>query len=71
MGDTFRQELEQLLNRYSKENGSDSPDFILAQYLIDCLDVYDRAVRAREVWYGRISFNHEKEVLPIKVEEKE
>jgi len=33
----FRLEIEQAINRNSKENGSDTPDFILAQYLIDCL----------------------------------
>jgi hypothetical protein len=50
---TFHQELEALINTHSKENGSHTPDFILAQYLIGCLDSFDRATRAREEWYGR------------------
>lgn len=49
----FRQELEALLNRYSKENGSNTPDFMLADYLTESLEAFDRAVMAREKWYGR------------------
>ena len=52
-GNAFAQELEQLINRHSKENGSDTPDFLLAEYLRGCLDNFDRIVRAREHWYGR------------------
>lgn len=51
--DNFRKELERLLNCMSTENRSDTPDFILAQYITDCLEAYDRAVNRREVWYGR------------------
>lgn len=49
----FRAEVERLINRLSLEGGSDTPDFILAQYLADCLAAYDRAVCRREAWYGR------------------
>ena len=41
--DNFRAELTTLINRYSLENGSDTNDFILADYLADCLVAYDRA----------------------------
>ena len=50
---TFRQEIETAINRHSLENGSDTPDFVLAEYLIDCLAAFDRATVARERWYGR------------------
>ena len=46
----FREKLEELINRHSLENGSQTPDFILAEYLSGCLDVFDRAVRARAAW---------------------
>ena len=49
----FRVDLEHLINCQSVENGSDTPDFILADYLTDCLKAFDRAVKAREKWYGR------------------
>lgn len=51
--DTFRSELTDLINRHSMENGSNTPDFLLAEYLIDCLAVWDKHVSAREKWYGR------------------
>lgn len=49
----FRRDLESVINRNSKENGSDTPDFILAGYLEACLVAYDATVIAREQWYGR------------------
>jgi hypothetical protein len=49
----FEKELISLINRYSKENLSNTPDFILAQYLQGCLIAFDMAVQQREHWYGR------------------
>ena len=48
----FRKAIESAINCSSKENGSDTPDFILAEYLIDCLAAFDKAVRTRDQWYG-------------------
>ena len=48
----FEKELEMLINEHSKENESDTPDFILAQYLKGCLANYEEAVKARDKWYG-------------------
>lgn len=50
---TFEQQLEWLINCHSQENASNTPDFILAQYLIGCLEAWNAAVRRREEWYGR------------------
>lgn len=49
----FRKELEILINKHSKENGSNTPDFILAEYLCICLQAFDHVVDLREAWYGR------------------
>jgi hypothetical protein len=49
----LRNELSMLLNRASRENASNTPDFILAQYLIGCLEAFETAVQQRETWYGR------------------
>ena len=49
----FRRELQTLINRHCMENGSDTPDFLLAEYLSEQLSVFDRHVKAREKWYGR------------------
>lgn len=54
MSKDFRHELECLINRYSKENGSNTPDFVLADYLNDCLNAFDMAVNLREKYFGRI-----------------
>jgi hypothetical protein len=51
---TFEQELERLINRYSQERASNTPDFILAQYLLMCLAAWNHGVTQREQWYGRL-----------------
>ncbi len=51
--DEFRKELQRLLNRHSMENASNTPDFILAQFLTGCLAAWDMGVQQRETWYGR------------------
>lgn len=50
---SLRKEIENTINKHSAENGSDTPDFILAEFLLDCLKAFDHAVNAREIWYGR------------------
>lgn len=53
MNDPFKQELTTLINRHSKENGRGTPDWMLAEYLVNCLEAYDLAVSKRKQWYGR------------------
>ena len=53
----FRRDLSEVLNKHSIENGSNTPDFILASYLTRCLSAWDDAVYARERWYGRVDRN--------------
>lgn len=48
----FEEELRELLNRYSMENDSDTPDFILANYLSRCLDNWNQTMTERENWYA-------------------
>jgi len=50
---SFKNELQSLINRFSKENASNTPDFILAVYLENCLDAFNMACQQRETWYGR------------------
>ncbi len=49
----FTRELEQLINKYSVESESNTPDFILAEYLNNCLNTFNLAVKRRKDWYGR------------------
>jgi len=46
----FRYEISKVINEFSAENGSDTPDFILARYLTDCLEAFDRAVQHKNEW---------------------
>ena len=53
----FEKELESLINRHSMENGSDTPDFILAKFLRGCLETFNSAVARRAKWYGHESLD--------------
>ena len=48
----FQEELQILLNRYSKENASNTPDFILAEYILMCLNAFNIATIERNAWYN-------------------
>ena len=53
MKETFTSKLASLLNSVSAENKSNTPDFILAQYLIECLNAFNKATNERSNWYSR------------------
>lgn len=46
--ESFARELESLLNYYSQERPSNTPDFVLATYLLGCLAAYNQAVVMRD-----------------------
>lgn len=48
----FRDELRSLINRHSMENGSNTPDFILADFLQGCLELFDKSILSREGYFG-------------------
>lgn len=60
----FRKELEQLLNKYSKENGSNTPDFLLAEYLILSLELFDKTMNSRENWYSNSAKTNNDYIFP-------
>ena len=60
----FRKELQELLNKYSMETKSNTPDFILAEFLIGCLLSFEQAVNSRQAWY-----KPNKEALPDSADE--
>ena len=49
----FKEELEKLLNKYSMENMSNTPDYILANYMYNCMHSYNAAVSARDKWHSK------------------
>lgn len=48
--EAFTEDLRRLLNRYSAEQASGTPDFILAEYLVAALRAYNVAVQDRGDW---------------------
>lgn len=49
----FLDELSALLNKHSLESWSNTPDFVLAQYLCQCLETFNNSIRWRERARGR------------------
>lgn len=47
----LRDDIRDVLNKHSAENGSDTPDFILANYLLGCLAAFDEATELRTAWH--------------------
>lgn len=48
----FKKQLEGIINSNNMEGTSNTPDFILAKYLYNCLQSYEIAVQDRDKWYG-------------------
>jgi hypothetical protein len=49
----FERDLRALLNTHSAENESNTPDYVLANYIMISLKAFNAAVNAREEYYGR------------------
>ena len=62
----FTRELTALLNRYSAEAPSGTPDFILAAFMRNVLREFNEAVSARAEWRGEAIALHsfDSEVIP-------
>lgn len=56
----FLIQLTSLLNKHSKENQSNTPDYILANYLSSCLNAFNKATNARDSYYNE---NKNKELV--------
>lgn len=48
----FKGELTKLINRFGLENKSNTPDFIIADYLVNCLDSFNKAHVTKDCWFG-------------------
>lgn len=44
--------ISEVLNEFCEENTSNTPDFILAKYLTECLGTFNTCINLREQWYG-------------------
>lgn len=48
-------EFAEVVNRNNLEAGSNTPDCILAEYLVECLESFNRADRECDKWHGNIA----------------
>lgn len=48
----FERELAELLNKHSRENFSSTPDFLLARFLMGCLESYETVMLANTRWHS-------------------
>ena len=48
----FRTAIEGVINTHCMENGSNTPDFVLAEYLLSCLRAFDLATLQRSMFYS-------------------
>jgi hypothetical protein len=49
---SFSEDLTRLINKHSAENGSNTPDFILAQFLNQVIAAWNISTKTRDRWYG-------------------
>lgn len=50
--ESLEREIMSVLNRHCAENESNTPDHILAEYLMGCLQVWNAASTKRDRWWG-------------------
>ena len=62
---SFRDHLTQVINHWSVENGSNTPDFILARYLASALTAFEGSTIERDRWYGRDHGNSPAQEAPM------
>lgn len=53
---SFREKLASLINEHNLEGGSDTPDFILAQFLANSLANFEAVTKRRDAWHGFVTF---------------
>jgi hypothetical protein len=54
-GESLERDLERLLNQHSVENGSNTPDYVLASLLKATLDTWELHMKERDRWWGNRS----------------
>ena len=50
MKSDFEKELKQLINKHSLENESDTPDVLLAEFIMKALQNFNHCVNMRDRW---------------------
>ena len=51
--DQFRKEMSELLRKYSDMYTSETPSYILVEYILNSLDNFDKMSKARDHWFKK------------------
>ena len=62
----FTKELTALINKYSIKNQSDIPDYILANYLVNCLQNFNEHIIDLNDWQASILLDKDKTTAKFK-----
>jgi len=54
-GKSLMRGIMDLINYHSRENESNTPDFILAEYLMEVLESWERFTKTRDAWWNNKS----------------
>jgi hypothetical protein len=49
----FERDIAAVINKHSRENESNTPDFILARFVVRSLESFEAASLRREKWFGQ------------------
>lgn len=49
----FKKDLASVINKHSRERFSNTPDFILAEYIYQCLSAYERTIKMNFDWHKK------------------
>lgn len=50
--ESLSRKFAEAINSESVENYSNTPDYILGDYLVSCLESFNNTIMARNSWYG-------------------
>ena len=48
---TLKEDLAKIIHKHSRESDSDTPDYILGEYLLSCLEAFEMASNQRDNFY--------------------
>lgn len=48
----FEDEIRAVINKHTMEGRSNTPDYILAEYIGECLHAFENATMRRDAWWG-------------------
>lgn len=69
--EALARDLAGVLNSHCVENGSETPDFILADYLVSCIRAWNAAQQGRSTWHSGGVFPKAEDVKGIQDQSSE